>query len=145
MGESKLRTFEQGAAAIGSRSAVARRDRGDLRAKMEACETEVVLKEFVAAFEEPLNKANKTFVKGGVFNPGSHEETPTDRGKTYRSSSGHRKKDDSSSSRDNLQQQMAKSSAAALAAAAAVSAPPENKPVSISLLLSSNVHGSIES
>ena len=136
MGESKLRAFEQGAAAISARSAVSRKDRDDMRAKMEACETEEVLKEFVAAFEEPLNKTNKTFVKGGVFNPGSHEETPTDRGKTYRTSSGHHKKEDSSSSRDNLQQQIAKSNAAAVAAAAALSAPPENKPVSTPLYCS---------
>lgn len=96
---------------------------------MEANETEEVLKEFVAAFEEPANKTTKTFVKGGVFNPGSHEETPVDRGKTYRTSS---KKDPPSSSKDTLQQQIAKSSAAALAAAAALSAPPasDNKAVS---------------
>ena len=140
MGENKLRVFEQGAAAISARSALSRKDRDDMRAKMEACETEEVLKEFVAAFEEPLNKANKTFVKGGVFNPGSHEETPTDRGKTYRTSSGHHKKEGSSSSRDNLQQQIAKSNAAALAAAAALSAPPENKPVSARLLLFLNIN-----
>ena len=94
---------------------------------MEANETEEVLKEFVAAFEEPTNKANKTFVKGGVFNPGSHEESPVDRGKTYRVSS---RKEESTPNKDNLQQQIARSNAAALAAAAALSASLESKPVS---------------
>jgi hypothetical protein len=93
---------------------------------MEANETEEALKEFVAAFEEPTNKINKTFVKGGVFNPGSHEETPHDRGKTYRTFN---KKDETINSKDTLQQQIAKSNAAALAAAAALSAAVE-KPVS---------------
>lgn len=97
---------------------------------MEANETEEVLKEFVAAFEEPTNKTSKTFVKGGVFNPGSHEETPIDRGKTYRTST---RKDPPSSSKDTLQQQIAKSSAAAAAAAAAAlaaSTSSDSKPVS---------------
>jgi hypothetical protein len=98
---------------------------------MEANETEEVLKEFVAAFEEPANKANKTFIKGGVFNPGSHEETPTDRGKTYRVSN---KKEEPTSNKDTLQQQIARSNAAALAAAAALSASMESKPVSSILL-----------
>jgi hypothetical protein len=93
---------------------------------MEANETEEVLKEFVAAFEEPTNKANKTFIKGGVFNPGSHEETPTDRGKTYRTSN---RKEELTPTKDTLQQQIAKSNAAALAAAAALTASMENKPV----------------
>jgi hypothetical protein len=95
---------------------------------MEANETEEVLKEFVAAFEEPTNKINKTFIKGGVFNPGSHEETPSDRGKTYRTFN---KKEETTHHKDSLlQQQIAKSNAAALAAAAALSAAAENKPVS---------------
>ena len=118
--------------AVNSRGALSRRERDDLRAKIEASEAEEVLKEFVAAFEEPASKASKTFIKGGVFNPGSHEETPVDRGKSYRTSGSKssRNSDSSSSSRDNLQQQIAKSNAAALAAAAAVSTPPDNKPVS---------------
>ncbi len=127
LGEQKLRAFEQGSVAVNARPVLSRKEREELRAKMEANETEEVLKEFVAAFEEPINKANKTFIKGGVFNPGSHEETPTDRGKTYRTSS---RKDESTPSKDILQQQIAKSNAAALAAAAALSASMENKPVS---------------
>lgn len=82
----------------------------------------------MAAFEEPKSKANKTFVKGGVFNPGSHEETPADRGKTYRASD---RKSEPGPSKDSLQQQIAKSSAAALAAAAALTASVETKPVSV--------------
>ncbi len=109
---------------MNNRTTLSRKEREELRARMEANETEEVLKEFVATFEEPANKTNKTFVKGGVFNPGSHEETPSDRGKTYRTSA---KKDE----KDILQQQIAKSNAAALAAAAALSAAAaaENKPV----------------
>ncbi|CAF1312333.1 unnamed protein product [Adineta ricciae] len=121
LGESKLRAFEQGSVAVNSRPTLSRKERDELRAKAEANETAEVLKEFVAAFEEPV-KANKTFVKGGVFNPGSHEETPSDRGKTYRLSTTSHKKDDSSSSKDSLQEKLAKSNAAALAAAAALSA-----------------------
>ncbi len=66
-----------------------------------------------------------------MFNPGSHEETPSDRGKTYRTST---KKEDSTNNKDILQQQIAKSNAAALAAAAALSAAAENKPVGFILL-----------
>ncbi|CAF4064492.1 unnamed protein product [Rotaria sp. Silwood2] len=128
LGENKLRIFEQGTVAINTRTNLSRKEREDLRAKIEASETEEALKEFVAAFEEPTNKINKTFIKGGVFNPGSHEETPSDRGKTYRTSTTYNKKDDSTHSKDSLQQQIAKSNAAALAAAAALSAAPENKP-----------------
>jgi len=128
LGENKLRAFEQGAVAINARTALSRKEREDLRAKIEANETEEALKEFVAAFEEPTNKINKTFIKGGVFNPGSHEETPSDRGKTYRTS--FKKDDPVQHSKDTLQQQIAKSNAAALAAAAALSAAAENKPVS---------------
>jgi hypothetical protein len=130
LGESKLRAFEQGAVVVNTRAALSRKEREDLRAKIEANETEEALKEFVAAFEEPKNKINKTFIKGGVFNPGSHEETPSDRGKTYRTSAPVPKKDDSTYNKDILQQQIAKSNAAALAAAAALSAAAENKPVS---------------
>lgn len=68
---------------MNNRTNVSRRGRDDLRAKAEE---EEVLKEFVAAFEEPASKTTKTFIKGGVFNPGSHEETPIDRGKSYRAS-----------------------------------------------------------
>jgi hypothetical protein len=73
---------------------------------------------------------SKTFVKGGVINPDSHEEIPTDRGKSYRLSTESSRRSKSSSNRDNLQQQIAKSNAAAQAAAAAVSTPVESKPVS---------------
>ncbi|CAF0807648.1 unnamed protein product [Rotaria sordida] len=128
LGENKLRAFEQGTITINTRTNLSRKEREDLRAKIEASETEEALKEFVAAFEEPKNKINKTFIKGGVFNPGSHEETPSDRGKTYRASTTSNRKDDSIHNKDNLQQQIAKSNAAALAAAAAVSAASENKP-----------------
>lgn len=129
LGESKLRAFEQGNVAVNSRPNLSRKERDELRAKAEANETAEVLKEFVAAFEEPV-KTNKTFVKGGVFNPGSHEETPSDRGKTYRLTTTSHKKDDSSSSKDTIQQQLARSNAAALAAAAALSAAgADNKPV----------------
>ncbi|CAF3517404.1 unnamed protein product [Rotaria sp. Silwood1] len=126
LGENKLRAFEQGTVVINTRTSLSRKEREDLRAKIEASETEEALKEFVAAFEEPTNKTNKTFIKGGVFNPGSHEETPSDRGKTYRAS--YHRKDDSAHNKDSLQQQIAKSNAAAAAAAAALSAVPENKP-----------------
>ena len=129
LGESKLRAFEQGSVAVNSRPTLSRKEREELRAKAEANETAEVLKEFVAAFEEPV-KTNKTFVKGGVFNPGSHEETPSDRGKTYRLSATSHKKDDSSSSKDSLQEKIARSNAAALAAAAALSATgADSKPV----------------
>ncbi|CAF0996199.1 unnamed protein product [Adineta steineri] len=127
--ESKLRAFEQGTVAVNSRANLSRKEREEIRAKIEANETEEALKEFVAAFEEPVHKTNKTFVKGGVFNPGSHEETPSDRGKTYRTTTTFTKKDDVTSNKDVLQQQIAKSNAAALAAAAALSAAAaENKP-----------------
>jgi len=116
LNDSKLRAFEQGSVAVNNRSILSRKEREELRARAEAHENEEVLKEFVAAFEEPTNKTNKTFVKGGVFNPGSHEETPADRGKTYRMSD---RRSDVGPSKDNLQQQIAKSSAAAMAAAAA--------------------------
>jgi hypothetical protein len=121
---------------VNTRTGLSRKERDDLRAKMEADEAEEALKEFVAAFEEPKTKINKTFVKGGVFNPGSHEKIPSDKGKTYRTTpSSSIKKEDSSFNKDILQQQIAKSNAAALAAAAALSAPPpppaENKPVSL--------------
>ena len=136
MGDSKLRAFEQGAVAVNTRSKLSRKERDDLRAKIEANETEEALKEFVAAFEEPTNKINKTFVKGGVFNPGSHEETPSDRGKTYRAVTTFPKKEDLTQSKDILQQQIAKSNAAALAAAAALSAAVlDNKPVNSTLLI----------
>ncbi len=135
MGENKLRAFEQGAVTVNARPALSRKEREDLRAKMEANETEEALKEFVAAFEEPTHKNNKTFVKGGVFNPGSHEETPSDRGKTYKTPTTFHKKDDSTHNKDLLQQQIAKSNAAALAAAAALSAAAENKPVCFIFIL----------
>ncbi|UJR37661.1 hypothetical protein I4U23_030357 [Adineta vaga] len=129
LGDTKLRAYEQGTVAVNSRANLSRKEREELRAKAEATETAEVLKEFVAAFEEPVNKTNKTFVKGGVFNPGSHEETPSERGKTYRTSTTSNKKDDSLSSKDILQQQIAKSNAAALAAAAALSSTSgESKP-----------------
>lgn len=124
-----MRAFDQGAVAGSTRTQFLRKDRDDQRAKHEATEAAEVLKEFVAAFEEPVNKNTKTFVKGGVFNPGSHEETPTDRGKTYRASGSSTKKEEPPSSKDTLQQQIAKSTAAAQAAAAALSATTENKPV----------------
>ncbi|CAF4385003.1 unnamed protein product [Rotaria magnacalcarata] len=128
LGENKLRAFEQGAVVVNTRANLSRKEREGLRAKIEASETEEVLKEFVAAFEEPANKTSKTFIKGGVFNPGSHEETPSDRGKAYRVSTPLNKKEESSHSKDILQQQIARSNAAALAAAAALSAAAENKP-----------------
>ncbi|CAF3945557.1 unnamed protein product [Rotaria magnacalcarata] len=128
LGENKLRAFEQGVVVVNTRANLSRKEREGLRAKIEASETEEVLKEFVAAFEEPANKTSKTFIKGGVFNPGSHEETPSDRGKAYRVSTPLNKKEESSHSKDILQQQIARSNAAALAAAAALSAAAENKP-----------------
>ena len=61
MGETKLRAFEQGTV-VNNRMNLSRKEREDLRAKIEASETEQVLREFVATFEEPVNKINKTFV-----------------------------------------------------------------------------------
>ena len=120
---------------MNTRPNLSRKEREDLRAKIEANETEEALKEFVAAFEEPKSKINKTFIKGGVFNPGSHEETPSDRGKTYRTATTFHKKEDPTYNKDILQQQIAKSNAAALAAAAALSAAvAENKPVNFIFL-----------
>ena len=130
-----MRSLEKETMSVNSRTGLSRRERDELRAKKEATETEEVLKEFVAAFEEPTNKMNKTFVKGGVFNPGSHEETPSDRGRTYRSNISSSRKSDGPSDRDNLQHQLAKCNAAAMAAAAAVSHSTENKPVCVALIL----------
>ncbi|CAF0975495.1 unnamed protein product [Didymodactylos carnosus] len=78
--DSKIKSFESG---IQAKTTLTKKEQEDLRRKMEERERQEVFKDFVASFE-PANKLAKTFIKGGTFNPGSHEESPQDKGKAYR-------------------------------------------------------------
>lgn len=65
--ESKLKAFEVGTMNIGKKS-LSKREQEELRKKQDEKATAEVYKEFVASFDD-AGKLNKTWVKGGTFNP----------------------------------------------------------------------------
>ncbi|XP_062608000.1 U2 snRNP-associated SURP motif-containing protein-like, partial [Saccostrea cucullata] len=65
--ESKLKAFEVGTMNVGKKS-LSKREQEELRKKQDEKATAEVYKEFVASFDD-VGKLNKTWIKGGTFNP----------------------------------------------------------------------------